>query len=361
MSSPPRRPQPFPGARRSIATRGSPSAGNTRDSAAAFHPRNRHQGRYDFPRLLAAHPPLARYMTATPAGDPTIRFADPLAVRALNRALLADYYGIRGWDIPEGFLCPPTPGRADYLHQIADLLAGDAGGRIPHGPQLQVLDVGVGANCIYPLIGHHEYGWRFVGSDVNPLALAAAECILAANPAAKAAIALRRQADPLRILHGVIDATARFDLTMCNPPFHESPSEALAGTRRKWRNLAKTPTSGRPPAGDALNFGGQAAELWCPGGELAFVRRMIDESRALAGHCLWFTTLVSKGEHLAAIERALAGAGAIETRMLKMAQGQKLSRVVAWTFHHADARQAWARRRWSCDSEAAAAAAAPSR
>lgn len=319
------------------------------NQGAGFHPRNRHQGRYDLSRLFAAYPPLVRFMVTTPAGEPTIDFADPLAVRALNRALLADYYGIRDWDVPDGFLCPPIPGRADYLHQLADLLSGEAGGRIPRGEGILVLDVGVGANCVYPLIGYHEYGWRFVGSDVNPFALGSAERILAANPAARAAIALRRQPDPQRILRGVIQRGEQFDLTMCNPPFHDSPAAALAGTTRKWRNLNKAATSPRqrPRGGDALNFGGQAAELWCPGGELAFVRRMIAESRALAGNCLWFTTLVSKAEHLPPITRALAEVGVADSRVLKMSQGQKQSRVVAWTFQQVAARHAWATRRWT--------------
>ena len=315
---------------------------------AAFHPRNRHQGHYDFPRLLSAHPPLAAFMTATPAGEPTIAFSDPRAVRALNWALLADYYGIQGWDLPEGFLCPPIPGRADYLHQLADLLALDAGAGIPCGPEIAVLDVGVGANCIYPLIGHHEYGWRFVGCDINPLALAAADRILVANPTAREAITLRRQPDPQRILAGIIGPCEQFDLTMCNPPFHDSPEAARAATTRKWRNLARSAArpARRPPTADALNFGGQGAELWCPGGEAAFVRRMIDESRTLANRCLWFTTLLSKADNLPAVDRALAAAGVVEAREFPMAQGQKQSRIVAWTFHGTAARQAWARRRW---------------
>lgn len=324
----------------------SPSS-RIKTAAAGFHPRNRHQGRYEFSRLLLAFPPLARFVVKTPAGEPTITFSDPLAVRALNRALLADYYGIRDWEIPEGFLCPPIPGRADYVHQVADLLAGDGGGVVPNGPTIAVFDVGVGANCIYPLIGHHEYGWRFVGSDINRPALAAAERILAANPAAHAAIELRQQADTRRILLGVIGDGERFDLTMCNPPFHDSPAAALAGTVRKWRNLARAAASPRPRtrAADGLNFGGQAAELWCPGGEIAFIRRMIAESRSLAGNCLWFTTLVSKAENLPAIERALTDAGVAERRVLAMAQGQKQSRVVAWTFLRTEARRAWAQQR----------------
>lgn len=366
MSSPRRQKMPSSPARQHVRAagaatgRGSTVARIAKDAppASGFHARNRHQGRYDFDRLQAAHPPLARFVVTTPAGDPTIPFADPQAVRALNRALLADQYGIRDWEIPEGFLCPAIPGRADYVHLLADLLAGEAGmasqagsagDSIPRGGDVRVVDVGVGANCIYPLIGHCEYGWQFVGSDISTPALAAAERLLAANPALRAAIALRRQSDPQRILLGIIGQGERFDLTMCNPPFHDSPTAALAGTNRKWRNLARNAAlpQARGAKAGTLNFGGQAAELWCPGGEAAFVGRMIEESRALADRCLWFTTLVSQAGNLPRIERRLVDAGVAEMRILRMAQGQKQGRIVAWTFLPADARHAWARLRWA--------------
>jgi 23S rRNA (adenine1618-N6)-methyltransferase len=40
---------------------------------------------------------------------------------------------------------------------------------------VRVLDIGVGANCVYPLIGHAEYGWRFLGVDIDEAALANAQ------------------------------------------------------------------------------------------------------------------------------------------------------------------------------------------
>lgn len=78
----------------------------------------------------------------------SVNFADPLAVKTLNKALLAHFYGVTHWDIPDGFLCPPVPGRADYVHHLADLLADDNGGVVPK--QATVLDIGTGANLIYP-------------------------------------------------------------------------------------------------------------------------------------------------------------------------------------------------------------------
>ena len=101
--------------------------------APGFHPRNRHQGRYDVAALVEASPELGPFVLRTPGGALSIDFADPRAVKALNLALLTAHYGVRGWDIPEGYLCPPIPGRADYVHHLADLLARRRGGAIPRG------------------------------------------------------------------------------------------------------------------------------------------------------------------------------------------------------------------------------------
>ena len=298
-----------------------------------LHPRNRHAGGYDFPRLVQASPELERFLRRAKHGGPSIDFADPAAVKALNGALLAEAYGIRGWDLPPGYLCPPIPGRADYVHHLADLLATDAGGEIPRGPAIRVLDVGVGANAIYPLIGQREYGWSFVGSDVDATALVSAARILAANPGLAETIVLRRQVDRNAIFPGVVQAGERFDLTLCNPPFHGSMREVREAYEQKWRKLGRDAT--RP----LRNFGGQGAELWCQGGEAGFIHRMISESLDLRDQVRWFTVLVSKSASLPAVHRTLRQVEARDIRTVAMAQGQKQSRFVAWTFLDAEARR----------------------
>jgi 23S rRNA (adenine1618-N6)-methyltransferase len=306
-----------------------------------LHPRNRHLGRYDFPALIQGCPELARFVILNPYGKQSIDFADPDAVKVFNRALLKQFYGIEHWDIPPGYLCPPIPGRADYVHALADLLAQDTGGAIPRGARVRALDVGTGANCIYPLLGQREYGWRFLGSDIDTTALASARTIVQANGLERA-IELRQQPQAKHIFHGLLQVDERFDLTLCNPPFHSSAAEATQGSQRKWRNLGKLDPRRKLPV---LNFGGQSNELWCAGGELAFIRTMILESREVAAQVLWFTCLVSKGGNLEQIERALQKSGAVETRTVSMSQGQKQSRFVAWTFLDAPARAAWHQRR----------------
>lgn len=305
--------------------------------ATGLHPRNRHQGRYDFDALLALAPALARHLIRTPAGERSIDFAQPDAVRTLNAALLQLHYGVRDWQLPAGYLCPPVPGRADYVHGLADLLASDRGGGIPRGAGVRVLDVGTGANLVYPLIGHADYGWSFVGSDIDSAALAIAARTLAHNPRFAEAITLRLQPQRNDLFKGVIQPGERFAASLCNPPFHASAADAAQGSARKWRNLGK-PVG--PRGAPRLNFGGQANELWCSGGEAGFLRRMVAESATLPDSVGWFTSLVAKAEHLPALRQQLARLGAREVREQRMAQGTKQSRFLAWSFLDAAQRAA---------------------
>jgi len=308
---------------------------------STLHPRNRHQGLYDFPQLVQTSPALGKFVSANAHGDLSIDFSDPNAVKELNRALLADHYGIRVWDIPPHALCPSVPGRADYIHYLADLLASANDGVVPKTKTLQMLDIGTGASCIYPLIGHSEFGWRFVASDINATSLASAQAILDANPLLAKQITLRLQASPTAIFNGVVRDDDWFDLAMCNPPFHASIAEAQEGARRKWNNLGRivdeTPH---------LNFGGQEAELRCPGGEQAFIQRMITESALIPTRCFWFSSLVSKSASLPGIYAELKRVNVLAHRTIDMRQGQKKSRLVAWTFLTPVQQTAWRKLRW---------------
>jgi len=335
MPKPPKRPR-----------KPAPAAVKTAPNKVQLHPRNRHQGRYDFPALIKASPELGQFVTTTPAGTPSIDFANPAAVKVFNRALLAQYYGIRHWDIPEGYLCPPIPGRADYLHSVADLLASCNKKNIPGGAGVRVLDIGTGANLVYPLIGHAEYGWSFLGVDIDEAALANAQKILAKNPELAGSIELRHQPVWDNIFTGLLRSGENFDVSLCNPPFHNSPDEVLAVSQRKWNNLGK-PGAKKGSAQPRLNFGGGGTELWCNGGERAFVKSMIEQSTQIPKRVLWFTTLLSKADNLVHIEAELKKAKVVESRILPMTQGQKQSRIVAWTFCANGEREKWRRERWA--------------
>jgi 23S rRNA (adenine1618-N6)-methyltransferase len=287
-----------------------------------LHPRNQHRDGYDFTQLAAQSPALKAFIVSGPAEQATIDFHDEQAVRALNQALLKTHYKINFWDIPANYLCPPIPGRVDYIHYLADLLADDNKQTIPRGRDIKALDIGTGANLGYPLTGQSEYGWHFTGVDIDPVSINVAQQLCQFN---KLKINLKLQKKRKHIFKGVIGPNDFFHLTLCNPPFHASPEAANKGTQRKWKNLGKGQS-------DKLNFGGQNTELWCPGGEMQFIASMIEQSVEFADQCLWFSSLVSKKDNLKPLCKLLEKAKVAEFKVIDMAQGQKVSRFIAWTF-----------------------------
>ena len=287
-----------------------------------LHPRNQHREGYDFVRLVAHLPELEAFTISNPRGHTTIDFQDVSAVRMLNRALLKTYYNIDFWDIPANYLCPPIPGRVDYIHYLADLLACSNNQEIPRGRNIKALDIGTGASLVYPLTGQSEYGWHFTGVDIDAAAIKSAQQICQFN---NLKIALRRQKIRENIFRGVIEPHDAFHVTLCNPPFHASIEQANKGTERKWRNLGKGHSK-------KLNFGGQNTELWCPGGEIKFIASMVEQSMEFADQCLWFSSLVSKKDNLRPLYKILGKANVADFKVVEMAQGQKTSRFVAWTY-----------------------------
>ncbi len=301
-----------------------------------MHPRNKHLGRYDFDDLIKAMPSLADFVQPNKYGDDSIDFANPEAVKMLNKGLLARFYDITEWDVPEGYLSPPIPGRADYIHHMADLLCTNHYGRIPTGSSTKCLDIGVGASCVYPIIGNKEYGWSFIGTDIDQGSLDSSEKIVHENKTLNGQVEFRLQTDPKDILFGAIRKEERIDLAICNPPFHSSQEEAQAGTLRKLSNLNQKKVT-KP----VLNFGGQSNELWCDGGEKRFVKDLIRESKKFGESCYWYSSLVSKQSNVRAVEGYLKELKATEVRVIPMGQGNKTSRIIAWSFLDNEQKKAW--------------------
>lgn len=322
---------------------------NTPKITSALHPRNPHQGRYDFVALTRALPKLAQYSIKNPNGEPTIDFNDAQAVITLNQAILAHHYGIKFWDLPAGFLCPPIPSRADYIHHIADLLDSSEDSTeystTIADKGVHALDIGTGASCIYPIIGVQAYGWRFTASDIDPISVNTAKLICQSNPPLNNKISIKQQTNPKHIFYGIIGKHDYFDITICNPPFHASLEQAQSANQRKRSNLKKHRQQRSKPLVNKsnntnnsnnstdLNFGGQKAELWCEGGELGFISQMITESMDFAEQVGWFSTLVSKSENIAPLKKRLSQSHAKRIEVIAMQHGQKKTRILAWRFN----------------------------
>ena len=286
----------------------------------AFHPNNKHQGRYDIDALVEAHPPLDQYIIDNKRGEKSIKFSDPKAVKELNTALLIHHYDLDYWNIPEGYLCPAVPGRADYIHHIAGLLEGKT-------QNVRLLDIGTGSNLIYPIVATQDYDWRVVGTDINSDVLKSAQNIINKNKRLQLSVELRLQTNKQDIFHSVIDPKDYFDLTICNPPFYKSAEEAIKNNERKNKNL-----HGKRSNKVERNFAGQATELWTEGGEKQFLKDMVYQSRKYGSQVGWFTSLVSREAHIPAIRKSIESVNASRAKIIKMGIGNKTNRIVAWTF-----------------------------
>ena len=217
------------------------------------HPRNVFKGSYDMDKLCQAYPPLQSYVvypndnakansksSKKAPNRPTIKFADPNAVRALNTALLVADYNIKpnyAEILPRNALVPPVPGRADYIHHLADLL-GEQDGNIPEGSSVRGLDIGTGASVIYPLVATSTYGWTMVASEINLPSLQSARRIIQENRLENL-IDLRQQESEENIFAGIFEPKEEIDFVMCNPPFFPSLEAFQAENARKIKGLAR--------------------------------------------------------------------------------------------------------------------------
>lgn len=317
------------------------SSEKNRQIKTRLHPRNKNRERYDLSALIISNPELANYVKPNKYGDDSVDFSNPVAVKILNKALLNHYYGIKNWEFPDENLCPPIPGRADYLHYMADLLCEKNFGAIPTGGKVTGYDIGIGANCIYPIIGVTEYGWNFIGSDINQKSIDSAGNIITSNASLTAKIECRLQENPKDVFYGIISREDKIDFSMCNPPFHSSAEEAQKGTRRKVKNL-----SGKKAGAAHLNFSGISSELICDGGEYKFIHNMIRESNKFSKNCFWFSTLVSKQANLKGIYNSLEKNGANQVKTIPLGTGNKSSQIVAWTFLTKEEQKEWREIRW---------------
>lgn len=283
---------------------------------SGLHPKNIHREGYDFQVLLHAYPDLGQFITKNKHGTISVDFSDPKAVRALNSALLAANYGIKDWVFPEENLCPPIPGRVDYIHHLQDLIQ-DISSGVP-----TILDIGTGASCIYPLLGAKVYDWNFVAVDIELDSLDYAQDIIDDNHL-DTKIILRQQFDEQHILTGILEDDDSFAASMCNPPFYASKEEAQGANRRKTRNLGTSAIR---------NFGGSHNELWYPGGEKAFLHNYLYQSSLHKDVCFWFTSLVSKKDNVESLQKSSKKLGVQQFKVIPMQQGNKMTRIVAWSF-----------------------------
>jgi len=279
-----------------------------------LHPKNKFNKGYDFDALIVENPLLKEFVLENKFGSISIDFSNPNAVKELNKALLFSYDKLNLWNFSDENLCPPIPGRLDYILHLSDLLSKEK--------DIKILDIGTGATCIYPLLGVAEFNWNFIATDIDLDSLDSAQDIIDDNTL-DANIKLRQQFDEQQILKGILEEDDFFSATMCNPPFYKSAEEARGANRRKSRNLGNNAVR---------NFSGNNNELWYKGGEKVFLHNYLYESSLFSNKSKWFTSLVSKKENVESLQNSSKKLGAEEFKVINMNQGNKVTRIVCWRF-----------------------------
>ncbi|TXD49529.1 MULTISPECIES: 23S rRNA (adenine(1618)-N(6))-methyltransferase RlmF [unclassified Polaribacter] len=280
----------------------------------SLHSKNKFNKGYNFDELTIKNPKLKEFVSKNKYDVMTIDFSNPEAVKELNKALLFTFDTMTVWDFPDENLCPPIPGRLDYIHHLADLISSEE--------VIKILDIGTGATCIYPLLGVAEYNWNFVATDIDLDSLDTAQDIIYDNKL-ESKIELRQQLDEQQILKGILKEDDVFFATMCNPPFYKSAAEAQGANRRKTRNLGNNAVR---------NFSGNNNELWYVGGEKAFLHNYLYESSLFKNKSTWFTSLVSKKENVESLEKSSKKLGVTDFKVIPMSQGNKVTRIVCWRY-----------------------------
>ncbi|CEI91457.1 hypothetical protein RMCBS344292_05745 [Rhizopus microsporus] len=128
-------------------------------------------------------------------------------------------------DFPLDSLCPAVPNRLNYILWLEDLVS-----ETMQDDKIRGIDIGVGASCIYPLLGcARNPHWTFLGTDINHRSIEWAQENVRKN-GLEDRIKIRHNDDPEKIL---VIGEEKYTFCMCNPPFYESQEELERGLVNK--------------------------------------------------------------------------------------------------------------------------------
>ncbi|KAI1437902.1 hypothetical protein GGR50DRAFT_685573 [Xylaria sp. CBS 124048] len=280
--------------------------------------RNLYSTEPDFHRLGLKYPDLRALLK----DDIYLDFSDPAATVQLTRALLKEDFGLEV-SLPPDRLCPPVPNRHNYILWLKDLLDSTASSYSEqYEPERRVtgLDVGTGASLIYPLLGCIQRpAWYFIAVDIDAKSLSSArENARLNNLESRIRIVEHTASDALICPHDW--DTDTIDFAMVNPPFYASDTELLDLAKRK----------SQPPHSACT---GAPVEMICDGGEVGFVKRIINESLTLRDKVQWYTAMLGKQSSLEVLVDILKQHGITNFAVTTFIQGSKTRRwAIGWSF-----------------------------
>ena len=273
-----------------------------------MHPRNKYKNnKPDFKLLADKYAYLAPFLLRLSNGGYSLDFKNPASNRALTKALLDHDFGVK-IDLPENQLCPTVTSRVNYILWIEDLL--NFNGKSSNKTSVRGIDIGTGASCIYPLLGHAMNQWQFLAIDIDPVSVDFAKRNVASNHW-EDSIQIKLS-EKGKMFKFVVPEKESFDFTMCNPPFFETVEQKVPNPKA------------------ALEI--TAGELATDGGEYNFILQMILESFDMKEQVRWFTSLIGRKVTLKKLLITFKDLKITNVHQTTLYQGNTTRWAIAWSF-----------------------------
>ncbi|RMX75906.1 hypothetical protein D0869_11201 [Hortaea werneckii] len=192
--------------------------------------------------------------------------------------------------------------------------------RYDPGREVKGLDIGVGASCIYGLLAcKTRPKWLMAGIDIDSHSIKHARVNVESNNLANRIRLVQTDTnDPLIPLQQI--QCERLDFVMTNPPFYDSMQDMQSSYTNKHA----------PPSAICT---GSENEMICPGGDVGFVTRILDESLRLRDRVQWYTAMLGKMSSLQRIVSKLKENGIGNFAVTCLQAGHRTKRwAVAWSF-----------------------------
>lgn len=286
-----------------------------------MHPRNIYKSPPDFKQLAIEFPTFKRHVQIDVTGKVQFDFRDPEALRALSHTLLLRDFHL---DVcmPPNKLVPTIPLRLNYILWIEDLLS-----FIGRSGQIEGIDIGTGASCVYPLMAARKNQWSMLATEAATDSFQQAQQNVQSNHL-EDLVKVVKVAEGT-FLVGAAPAAKEHDFCMCNPPFFSSTQQLHPFFQARSRN--------RPHPKNA--FVASVHETVAPGGEVPFILQLIAESTQLKRQIKVYTSMVGHKSSLPALKKALRGAQVHSFTVAEFCQGNTTRWGLAWTYLDCDLRK----------------------
>ena len=228
----------------------------------------------------------------------------------MAKSILDYYFDIKYYHVPKGYLIPPIPSRLNYINLINSSL-----NEIKE-ENIMGIDIGTGANIIYPILGNSVYNWKFICSEINNDAYNNAKIILQKNNLEKN-INLIKQNNKNNIFLGILNQEKKYTFSMSNPPYYDYEQEIKIEDKKR---------------DNEFNFD----EVYYKNGELGFFERYFQESICYKKNIFLFTILIGKKSNAEIIcDKINSYKDIIKLcDMKKIQTGNNMRYVIYWSFYN---------------------------